>query len=260
MNKMDAIVTAGGIPQPEEPLYPYTQGSSKALLDIAGKPMIQWVLDALCEAETIEHIVIVGLPEDSDLQCKKIGGYLPNQGGMLNNIKAGIKKAYEINPDVGHVLLVSSDIPTITAETVNWVVNTAMQTDDDAYYNVIKRQVMEARFPNSKRTYTRFKDMDICGGDMNVIRAALTADEGLWEKIIAARKSPVKQASLLGFNTLILFLLRRLTLDGAVKRVAKRVGLTGKALVCPYAEVGMDVDKPNQLELVRADIARQLAA
>ena len=33
---MDAIVTAGGIPHPDEPLYPYTQGGSKATLDIAG--------------------------------------------------------------------------------------------------------------------------------------------------------------------------------------------------------------------------------
>jgi GTP:adenosylcobinamide-phosphate guanylyltransferase len=259
MNKMDAIVTAGGIPQPDEPLYPYTQGISKALLDIAGKPMIQWVLDALCEAETIEHIVIVGLPEGSDLNCIKIGGYLPNQGGMLSNLKAGIIKVYEINPNTSHVLLVSSDIPTINAEMVNWVVNTALQTDEDAYYNVITRQVMETRFPESKRTYTHFKDMDVCGGDMNVVRAAISADDELWEKIIAARKSPLKQASLLGFDTLLLMLLRMITLEGAVKRVTKRVGLTGRALICPYAEIGMDVDKPNQLELVRTDIASRLA-
>jgi NDP-sugar pyrophosphorylase family protein len=44
---MDAVVTAGGIPQPEELLYPYTQGKPKAMLDIGGKPMVQWVLDAL---------------------------------------------------------------------------------------------------------------------------------------------------------------------------------------------------------------------
>lgn len=37
---MDAIVTAGGIPKPDEPLYVRTQGQSKALLDVNGKPMI----------------------------------------------------------------------------------------------------------------------------------------------------------------------------------------------------------------------------
>ena len=44
---MDAIVIAGGIPQPEDPLYTYSHGDSKALIDVAGKPMVQWVLDAL---------------------------------------------------------------------------------------------------------------------------------------------------------------------------------------------------------------------
>ncbi len=51
---MDAIVTAGGIPLPEEPLYDATQGHPKALVDVAGKPMVQWVLDALTEARSIE--------------------------------------------------------------------------------------------------------------------------------------------------------------------------------------------------------------
>ena len=44
---MDAVVLAGGIPQPNEPLYSYSHGEAKALIDMAGKPMIQWVLDAL---------------------------------------------------------------------------------------------------------------------------------------------------------------------------------------------------------------------
>ena len=44
---MHAIVTAGGAPTPKEPLYPLTRGDYKALLEIQGKAMIQWVLDAL---------------------------------------------------------------------------------------------------------------------------------------------------------------------------------------------------------------------
>jgi hypothetical protein len=29
------------------------------------------------------------------------------------------------------------------------------------------------------------------------------------------------------------------------------------AVICPYAEVGMDVDKPVQLEMMRADLAKR---
>jgi GTP:adenosylcobinamide-phosphate guanylyltransferase len=255
---MDAIVTAGGIPQPGEPLYEYTQGKSKALLDVAGKPMIQWVLDAVCGATTIERVVIIGLPSESNVSCPKAVAFLPNAGGMLDNIKGGVNKVLELNPRATHALLVSSDIPAITPKMVDWVVKTSMETNDDVYYNVIARDLMETRFPGSKRSYTRLKDMEICGGDMNLIRAmTVTGNEELWNRIIAARKSVLKQAALIGYDTLILLLLRRVTLEGAVKRASRRLKVKGRAIVCPYAEVGMDVDKPHQLEIMRQDLGRK---
>lgn len=258
---MDAIVIAGGIPQAGEPLYEFTQGSPKALLDIAGKPMVQWVLDALSNSESVERVVIVSLPEDSGLQCAKPVTYVPNQGGMIDNIRAGVRKVLELNPAAHHVLTVSSDIPAIKSEMVDWLVNTTAQTDLDIYYNVITRESMEARFPNSKRSYIRLKGMEVCGGDMNMIRAqTVTANEALWERIVAARKNALKQAALIGYDTLFLLLFRLVTLDRAVEIVTKRLDITGQAIVCPYAEIGMDVDKPHQLELLRADLAGKAAA
>ncbi|MBN1145776.1 MAG: nucleotidyltransferase family protein [Anaerolineales bacterium] len=255
---MDAIVTAGGIPQPEEPLYPYTQGGPKALLDICGKPMIQWVLDALGGAKTIDHVVVIGLTADSGVTCAKPTVFIPTQGGMLDNIRSGVRKALELSPQFHHVIAVSSDIPAITPEIVDWAVEAAMQTDEDLYYNLITRQVMEARYPSSKRSYVRLKDVEVCGGDMNVLRTmTVTGNDELWERIVAARKNALKQAALVGYDTLILLLLRMLTLEGAVKRVVKRMNVTGRAILSPYAEVGMDVDKPHQLEIMRQDLARR---
>ena len=256
---MDAIVIAGGIPGPEEPLYPQTQGKHKALLDICGKPMIQWVLDALEGAETIDEVVIIGLPASSPVKGEKIRLFLENQGGILENVRAGLIKILELHPQASHVAVVSSDIPTIRSEHINWVVNTAMQTDEDIYYNVITRPVMESRFPGSNRSFVRLKDAEVCGGDLNVVRAmTVTSNEALWEKIIASRKNALKQAALLGFDTFLLLLLRQITVERAVKKVTKRMQITGRPLFCPYAEVGMDVDKPHQLELVTADLCRQL--
>jgi NDP-sugar pyrophosphorylase family protein len=258
---MDAIVTAGGIPQPDELLYPYTQGIAKAMLDIAGKPMIQWVLDALSASQKVESVVLIGLTADSGVTCSKPVTYIPNQGGMLENIIGGIKKVIELHPDMHHVLLVSSDIPAITGEMVDWVIDSAMQTDEDVYYNVVRRDVMEARFPGSKRSYTRLKDIELCGGDMNVVRTAMvTREQETFDKLIAARKNVFKQAALIGYDTLLLLVLRAITLVGAIKKVTRRLNLTGRAIVCPYAEVAMDVDKPHQLEIMRADLAKQVQA
>jgi len=54
-----------------------------------------------------------------------------------------------------------------------------------------------------------------------------------------------------------LLLLRMITLEGAVKKVTKRLNLRGRAILTPYAEIGMDVDKPHQLEIMRADLAQR---
>jgi GTP:adenosylcobinamide-phosphate guanylyltransferase len=258
---MHAIVTAGGIPQPGEPLYEYTQGSPKALLDIYGKPMVQWVLDALDQAQVIEQIILVGLPADSGIKSPKIACFIPNQGGLLQNLRAGMNKVLEISPSTNHLLTVSSDIPGITADMVTWVVEAAMKTDEDAYYNVITRQAMEIRYPESRRSYARFKDVEVCGGDMNIIRARIgTENDALWARIIDARKSVLKQASLIGYSTLFLMLFRAITLEQAVHKVSERLNIAGRAILCPFPEIGMDVDKPFQLEIMRADLAQQTLA
>lgn len=253
---MDAIVTAGGIPKPEEPLYEYTQGKSKATLDVAGKTMIQWVIDALEGAKSIDKIVVIGLPEDVKVTSRKIATYVPSQGGILENIKYGVEKMLEFDPNARQVLAVSSDIPAITSEIVDWTVKAIGDDYVDICYNVITRQVMQSRFPKAERSYIKLKDMEVCGGDMNVVGTqTVLGNEELWGRIVNARKSVFKQAALIGYDTLLLLMLRRITLDDAVKMVVKRLGVTGKAIVCPYAEVGMDIDKPHQLEILRNDLA-----
>lgn len=256
---MDAIVTAGGIPLPEDPLYSYTNGDSKALVDIAGKPMIQWVLDALGDAKQVDNVIVVGLSPKSGVTCKKPLYFLSNQGRMLSNIVVGVEKALELNPKTEYVLVVSSDIPALEPHMVDWLVETCMAEKVDLYYGVIPREVMEARFPGSKRTYTKLKDIELCGADIHISHVRMATEHlDLWEQLIGNRKSSLKQAATLGLDTLFLLLFRQLTLADAVERVTQRIGITGRAIVWEHAEAGMDVDKPHQLELLREDLAKRV--
>jgi GTP:adenosylcobinamide-phosphate guanylyltransferase len=254
---MDAILTAGGIPLPEDPLYTYTNGDSKALVEVAGKPMVQWVLDALSEAKHVNNVIVIGLSPKSEISCKKPMHFVSNQGRMLANIVAGVEKSVEINPKSEHVLVASSDIPGISAEMVDWLIETCMQTQEDIYYGVIPREVMETRYPESKRTYTKLKDVQLCGADMHIahVRMALDPDHlEMWEELIGNRKSPLKQAATVGFGTLFKVATRSITLDDLVATITKRIGITGRPIIWEHAEPGMDVDKPHQLELLRKDM------
>ena len=255
---MDAIVLAGGIPQPDEPLYTYSKGDSKALMDIAGKPMIQWVLDALGDAKHVDNVIIVGLSPKNELACRKPLYYLSNQGRMLSNIVVGVSKALELDKKTKYVLVVSADIPALKSDMVDWLVETSMQTKEDIYYGVCTREVMEARFPGSNRTYTKLKGIELCGADINISHVRMTTEHlDMWESLIGSRKSPLKQAGIIGLGTLFQVATRSITLDDLVEKVCKRIGIKGRAIVWPYAEACMDVDKPHQLEIMREDLAKQ---
>jgi len=253
---MDAIILAGGIPTSEDPLFVLSNGQSKALIDIAGKPMAQWVVDAVDGANSVDHIIIVGLPADVNLLSSKSIDFLPESGGLLANLTAGVKHLQSIDPSIQQVLLLTCDIPTITPEMVDWCVQDT-DPDSDLEYTVIEKETMDARFPTAARSYIRLQDVEVCGGDMNVIHVRLVEDTTFWERMVAARKSPLRQAALLGFDLLFLVLIRRITIDDAVKRVSSRLGLKGRAVISPYAEIGMDVDKPHQLEIVTSDLSRR---
>jgi GTP:adenosylcobinamide-phosphate guanylyltransferase len=256
---MDAIITAGGIPKPEDSLYQFTQGNNKALLEIGGKPMIQWVLDAVSTSEQVDHIVIVGLDETANLKSNKPLHFLPNQGGIVDNIKAGTYKIAELNPDAEFLLVASSDIPSITTEMVDWVIEHAQELKVDIMYTAVEKQTMESRFPNGNRSFIKLKGAAICGGDMHAITvSAVTHNEEMWNKLEATRKNAFKQMAILGFDTLFLVGLRLIDINTAARRIAKRLGLSGVGLVSPYAEIAMDVDKPHQLEILQEDLSTSL--
>ena len=112
---MDALIIAGGIPKPGDLLYEETQGKSKALLDVAGKPMVQWILDALDGSDNIGEIFIIGLNDLEGVDSKKQLHQIEDQGGMISNIKAGVKMIEKVNPETKHVLVSAADIPGVTS-------------------------------------------------------------------------------------------------------------------------------------------------
>jgi len=257
---MDAIIVAGGIPGPDDPLYPLTQGRPKALLDLEGQPMLQWVVNAVEAASHVEHAFVVWAGPESGIRLGPRSTFLPDQGGMIANIQAGLQAVQHRNPAATHALLSSGDIPGITSDMVDWRAQTVEAADVDLDYAVVERAVMDRVFPGSRRSFTPLKGIEVCGGDLNGLRVSVASNEALWNKLYASRKNVLKQASLLGFDLFLLAAFRRLTLEDAARLASRRLGLKAHVTLCPYAEVGMDVDKPHQLEMVRQHLLRRTAA
>ncbi|MEJ2758953.1 MAG: hypothetical protein P8046_10780 [Anaerolineales bacterium] len=239
---MNVVILAGGELSPEDPLYPLIPENTlkkKVFLPLEGKPMLQWVLDALAASQHIDKMVLVGVDESSGFQAGKSLVFIPDHGSLVENIIAGVRYSRE-------------------PEMVDWVVENGEIDGVDLLYNVITDKTMESRFPGSNRTFAPLKGIRVCGGDLNIISNRLIDDHiELWQELTAARKNVLKQAAIFGPRLLFALLFRWYDLNQVAEYLSRRLGLKAKAVVSPYAELGMDVDKPHQYELIAANMAEQ---
>jgi len=257
-----AVVLAGHSPKEADPLAPYTLGRPKGLIPLAGRPMLAYVVEALAGSRYIQRIYVVGLPPEHRLPLPVSVTHIPPQGDLIANAEAGIRQAFTQHPYLTGVLVSSADIPLLTTAMVDRFVEECLKTDHDLYYGVVERRVMEHRFPASRRTYVRLADGEFAGGDLFLVRPGVaTMNKELWRRLSSARKSPFRQARMIGGVWHILkLLLGRMSLEEGEQRASQALGIRGRAVVCPYPEVGMDVDKPFQLEIARAELEARVRA
>jgi hypothetical protein len=126
---------------------------------------------------------------------------------------------------------------------------------------VVEEKTMEARFPQSKRTYIPFKGGRYTGGDIFLfdMNAANENNIELGKALTGSRKNYLAQARMIGFGFIIRMLLRMMTVHEAARRASAKVNLDGRAVDTRFAELGMDLDKPHQYEIIKASLEERQA-
>ncbi len=253
---MDCVVVAGGTPGPDDPLYEYTQGQPKALLDMEGRTMLERVIDALQAAHHVDRIVVVGLGSDMGMQFMyPIDQHLPDQGSMVTNVLAGLDWLRQDKPDLKEFLACTSDIPTITGPVVDNFVERCSPFDRGIYYILVTKEAMEVRFPESNRTYVKLKGAEVAGGDMAIAQVDLAdANQELWETLSNARKHAWKLARSVGLRVLVKYLFRNLSMDEIEQTAERLVDRPVQIVLDPDAELAMDADKPEQVDMLREEL------
>ncbi len=255
---MHCLILAGGTVRPEDPLYPYTQGRPKALIDMGGQTMLERVVGALQASRYVENILIVGLEPETTarLGFARPVSFLPDQGSMVGNMLAGCDWLAREQPGTTVILGCSADIPTITPAIIDAFVEACRPWDRAVYYNFVSRETLESRFPNSKRTYSKLNGAEVAGGDMVMARVDVVArNRPLIDSMTGARKQPWRIAQIVGLRMLLKFLLRRVTFADIEATGERLIGAPVKIILGSPAELAMDADKPYQVDMLRAEFA-----
>ena len=128
----------------------------------------------------------------------------------------------------------------------------------DLTFALVPRTLIEQRFPEARRTYLPFRGESYSGANLFLFRTpAARAAATFWQRVENDRKYPWRIARAFGVSNLLLFLLRRLDLRAALVRASRVVGARVSAIPLDIAEAAVDVDKIEDLELVRRILAER---
>ena len=219
---------------------------NKAFININGRNMVDYVLDCLKETKGLADVAIIG-PQDTLRNMTDVR-VIPQQADMIDNV---VRAAVTFND--GWLLLSSCDIPLLTPVAVEDFLANCQGAD--FFYPLVVKVDCDRVFPEMKRTWVKLMDGVFTGGNMVLIRTSMVrtaADPA--RAFFAARKSPVRLAGLIGVATLVKLILKQLTIAELEAKMSKILGLSCKAVLTSYPEIGTDVDKESDYNLISAKL------
>lgn len=242
----DAIVLAGGGGEPGlDPDLP-----SKAFLDIAGRPLLAYVLDALRGVAGVGRIAVVGPPERIRVVAPEAIVVPEGDGSITENIVRACGALAAQDP----VLVVASDIPLLTARAVEDFLAECAKDRADFYYAIVPQEAVEREFPGARKTFVRVSEGTFTGGSVMLVNpAVIDRVRPFVERVIAARKKPWLLAQLFGWSIVMKLASGRLSIGEMEARVTELLGVTARAVIAADPGLALDVDmgKPENLELLR---------
>ncbi len=242
----DPLATAAGVPV-------------KPLVPVAGEPMINRPARALLAHPAIAQVVILTqnpeyfaddpatawLASDPRVRFERGGK------GIASSLLGLMEKADLPFP----LLMTTADHVLLDAGMLDQFV--AQATGADIAVAMVERTTLLARYPQSRRTWLKFRDGWWSGANIFWFGSTRARPViALWQDVEQDRKKGWKILSAFGPLALVGALLRILTLRGGIARVGRRFGLTARLVAMDQAEACIDADKPDDIVLIESILAR----
>lgn len=252
---IDALVLAGRRSGEIDPLASIDGVPHKALLIAGGKPLIRRVVEALQASHLISEIKIAAPHDVRDALTSALSDiegwrFVAAEGSPARTVLASIESLSNERA----LLVTTCDHALLTGGIVRAFLTSARESAAAAA--CVERSIYEARFPNSRRTYIRLRDLHFSGANLfwfQGSRAKGLAD--FWRRLEAKRKNPAAMAREIGIVTAIAYLTGLMTKAGLERTIRLRTKVNATLVPLQAPEAAIDVDKPEDLALVRSILA-----
>ncbi len=245
---LSAVILAGsrvGV----DPLAAGQGVSHKALIDVAGRPMLARVADALRGAGIARVAVSADDPAVVALAGTLGLEVIPPADGPSRSVGRAFATlgAPMLVTTADHALLDPDWVRAFVA---------GVPADTDVAVLLAERARIEAAVPGSRRTYLRFADGAWSGCNLFHLATPAAAQAlELWASVEADRKRPWRIVRRFGIATLLRYAIGRLTLAEAVARLGRTASVRAAVVAAGDGLAAVDVDTADDLAAVRGLLA-----
>ena len=258
MQQYDAVILAGG----RAPWLKELCGTElRCLAPLNGRRMVDYISEALLASGRVRRIVLAAnadalpelaaaLPPQVSL-CEAAGDMPSTAAAAVNSLGKDCSE---------NIIFACDDIPLLTAAGVQDFIQQCERVPGKGiYYTIIPKDACLKSYPDAKRTFGTVTDGTFTGGNLLLVgREVVLNSQKLTREIFALRKSPFALANWLGWSFILKSVFRRLSINEAEKRFSHIMHTPSKAIITNFAEIGMDVDKPEDLRLIEKYLTKNI--
>ncbi|MBU7579951.1 MAG: nucleotidyltransferase family protein [Porphyrobacter sp.] len=249
-----ALVLAGQRPGVDR-LAAHFGREAKALIPVAGTPMLARVLRALADCPDIARIIVLAQDAPALLEDPSLAwttGDARIEARISGRTISGSVLAAVSDPAVGlPVLVTTADNVMLTPATIAEFIAGAVAADVSVA--MVERGNLESAVGPNRRTWLTFSDGAFTGANLFALCGKGSANAlRFWEKVEADRKSVLRLAAHFGPVLMVRLLLRRMTLAQALAAAGNKLGASAAPVLLSDGRMGVDVDKPEDHALAES--------
>ncbi len=242
-SSQDPVARAAGVP-------------SKVLAPVGGVPMVLRVLSALAHAQGIGDRVLCGpawpaVESNHELHALVSSG----QVTWVEPVETPSVSAYaamQSLPEETPVLVTTADNALLSPRALDYFVSEARARDCDVVVGLVSHDLLASAFPGMRRTVVKLRDGGVCGCNLYVFLTARgRALAAFWRRVERQRKNPIGLIGALGWRSVLSYLLGHLSLRDGLARLSGRLSISIEAVMLPFPEAALDVDKVDDWELAQ---------
>ena len=257
MKHWNAVILAGDRSN-VDPVAKAAHVSCKAEARIASRMLLDYVVSALAQSQSVRRIFSVGPENDVVVDKASVNALfekydvtqLPVESGPSLSALRGVEASAQYP-----TLIVTCDLPLLNAGLVDKYCQHLNSINDDFVIGAVNSQNITKLFPELKKTKYQFGQSSICFANLFAVlnKSGINAID-FWQTIEGSRKKPLEVIRQVGGFSILQYKLGVLSLEQAAKQLSRKTAAQIAIVDIPYPELAIDVDSVNDYEILQKNM------